>query len=175
MPDYTQKPLSLSRRREVYRPTKGVWLWTGAGCIVATIVVGFAWGGWVTGGPARSMASDAADGARAQLAAMVCVAGFNHGPDAVAQLADSEEGSDYQRGDMLVKSGWLTMPGSTDPVRGAADICARAEKPTSAGSEDRGRRIEKCPGRRADGRVAPQDNRARNRGSVPLHGGGAPG
>ena len=92
VPDYTQKPLSLSRRWEAYRPTKGVWLWTGAGCIVATIVVGFAWGGWVTGGTARSMASDAADGARAQLAAMVCVAGFNHGPDAVAQLADAEEG-----------------------------------------------------------------------------------
>ena len=92
VPDYTHKPLSLSRRWEAYRPTKGVWLWTSAGCIVATIVVGFAWGGWVTGGTATSMASDAADGARAQLAAMVCVAGFNHGPDAVAQLADAEEG-----------------------------------------------------------------------------------
>ena len=89
MPDYTPKPLSLSRRWEAYRPTKGVWLWTGAGCIVSTIVVGFAWGGWVTGGTATRMASDAADGARAQLAAMVCVAGFNHGPDAVAQLLPS--------------------------------------------------------------------------------------
>ena len=87
VPDYTQKPLSLSRRWEAYRPTKGVWLWTSAGCIVATIVVGFAWGGWVTGGTATRMASDAADGARAQLAAMVGVADFNHGPDAVAQLA----------------------------------------------------------------------------------------
>jgi hypothetical protein len=24
---------------------------------------------------------------------------------------------------MIVKGGWATMPGSTDPVRGAADIC----------------------------------------------------
>ena len=39
------------------------------------------------------MASDAADGARAQLAAMVCVAGFNHGPDAVAQLAELKKAS----------------------------------------------------------------------------------
>jgi len=57
------------------------------------------------------------------LAAMVCVAGFNHGPDAVAQLAELKKASSYQRGDMLIKSGWLTLPGSTDPVQGAADIC----------------------------------------------------
>jgi len=123
VPDNTHKPLSLSRRWEAYRPTKGVWLWTSAGCIVATIIVGFAWGGWVTGGTATRMASDSANGARAQLAAMVCVAGFNHGPDAVAQLAELKKTSSYQRGDMLIKSGWLTLPGSTDPVQGAADIC----------------------------------------------------
>jgi hypothetical protein len=67
VPYNTQKPLSLSRRWEAYRPTKGVWLWTSAGCVVATIVVGFAWGGWVTGGSAERMVSDAANGARAQL------------------------------------------------------------------------------------------------------------
>jgi hypothetical protein len=117
--------LSLGRRWEAYRPTKGIWFWSSLGCIVATIVVGFAWGGWVTGGTATRMASDAADGARAQLAATVCVASFNNGPDAVAQLAALTKASSYQRGDMLVKSGWLTLPGSTDPVAGAADICVQ--------------------------------------------------
>jgi hypothetical protein len=131
VPDYSPKPLSLSRRWEAYRPTKGVWLWTGAGCIVATIVVGFAWGGWVTGGTATRMASDAADGARAQLAAMVCVAGFNHGPDVVAQLAELKKASSYEGSRILVKNGWATMPGSTDPVAGAADICV--QKLMSAG------------------------------------------
>ena len=143
MPNYTPKPpkpLKFSRRWEAYRPTKGVWLWTGAGCIVATIVVGFAWGGWVTGGTATRMASDAADGARAQLAAMVCVADFNHGPDAVAQLAALKKASDYQRGDMLVKSGWLTMPGSADPVAGSGRYL-RAEA-DERGSEDSDRRVE---------------------------------
>ena len=125
MPDNTHKPLSLGRRWEAYRPTKGIWFWSSLGCIVATIVVGFAWGGWVTGGTATRMASDAADGARAQLAATVCVASFNNGPDAVAQLAALTKASSYQRGDMLVKSGWLTLPGSTDPVAGAADICVQ--------------------------------------------------
>jgi hypothetical protein len=36
----------------------------------------------------------------------------------------------YQRGDMLVKGGWLTLPGSAEPVVGAANICA--QKLTSA-------------------------------------------
>jgi hypothetical protein len=125
MPDNIHKPLSLGRRWEAYRPTKGVWFWSSASCIVATIVVGFAWGGWVTGGTATRMASDAADSAQAQLAATVCVASFNRGPDAVAQLAALKKASSYQRGDMLVKSGWLTMPGSADPVTGAADICVQ--------------------------------------------------
>jgi hypothetical protein len=115
--------LSLARRWGAYRPTKGVWFWSSAGCVVATIVVGFAWGGWVTGGTATRMASDAADGARAQLAAMTCVTRFDRGPDAVAQLAALKKADTYQRGDMIVKGGWVTMPGSPDPVAGAADIC----------------------------------------------------
>ena len=90
---------SIGSSWEAYRPTKGVWLWSCAGCVVATIVVGFAWGGWVTDGTATRMASDAADGARAQLR-RVCVAPFNHGPDAVAQLAALKKASSYQRGDI---------------------------------------------------------------------------
>jgi hypothetical protein len=57
------------------------------------------------------------------LAATACVARFNLGTDAVDQLAALKKASSYQRGDMIVKGGWATMPGSTDPVRGAADIC----------------------------------------------------
>ena len=113
----------LGKRWEAYRPSKGGWFWSCAGCVVATIVVGFTWGGWVMGSTAEHMARDAADGARAQLAAMACVARFDLGPDAIEQLAALKKASSYQRGDMIIKSGWATMPGSTDPVRGAADIC----------------------------------------------------
>jgi hypothetical protein len=114
---------SLVRRWEAYRPTKGVWFWSCAGSIVATIVVGFAWGGWVMGTTAERMASDAAGAARAQLAATAYVTLFNQGPDVVAQLATLNNASSYQRSEMIAKGGWVTMPGSTDPIRGAADIC----------------------------------------------------
>lgn len=114
---------SLAKRWEAFRPTKGVWIWSCVGCVVATIVVGFTYGGWVMGTTAERMANDAAGAARAQLAAAACVTLFNQGPDAIAQLADLKKASSYQRSDMIVKGGWVTVPGSIEPVRGAADIC----------------------------------------------------
>jgi hypothetical protein len=116
---------SIGSRWETYRPSKAVWLWSCAACIVATIVVGFAWGGWVTGGTATRMASEAADGARARLASASCVTRFGQGSDAVAQLAVLKKASSYEQGDIIKKGGWVTMPGSTEPVAGAADICAQ--------------------------------------------------
>lgn len=117
---------SFGGRWAAYQPSKAIWFWSCAACAVATIVVGFAWGGWVTGGAATRMAGDAADRARAQLAAASCVARFEHGPDAVAQLAALKKTDSYERGDLIKKGGWVTMPGSTDPVAGAADICAQS-------------------------------------------------
>jgi hypothetical protein len=106
-----------------YRPSKGIWFWSCLGSCIATMVVGFAWGGWVTGGTATRMATDAARGARAQLAAESCVFRFNQGPEMSAQLAELKKVSSYQRNSLLIKGGWATMPGDTDPVVGAADIC----------------------------------------------------
>ena len=114
---------SFAKRWETFRPTKGVWLWSCVGCVVATIVIGFTYGGWVMGTTAERMANDAAGVARAQLAAAACVALFNQGPDAISQLAELKNASSHQRSDMIVKGGWATVPGSIEPVRGAAEIC----------------------------------------------------
>jgi hypothetical protein len=116
---------SLGRRWEDYRPSKGIWFWSGAACVIATMVIGFTWGGWVTGGTATKLAADAANGARAQLAAANCIDRFENGPDAAAQLAALKKADAYERSDLIRKNGWATMPGSKDPVTGAADICAQ--------------------------------------------------
>src|SRR5690349_16235706 len=79
---------TLSRRRAAYRPSKGGWLWSCVGVSVATMIVGFGWGGWVTGGTATRMAADAAHDARAKLGAASCVYRFNQGPEMSAQLAE---------------------------------------------------------------------------------------
>jgi hypothetical protein len=116
--------MSLSQRWEKYNPSKTVLFWACALCVVGAMVIGFSWGGWVTGGTATSMAKNARDTARAQMAAASCVDRFGAGPDAVAQLAALKNAAVYQRSNMLTKSGWATMPGSKDSVDGAADICA---------------------------------------------------
>ena len=116
--------MSLSQRWERYNPSKAVLVWACLFCVVGTMVIGFSWGGWVTGGTATSMAKNARDTARAQMAAASCVDRFGAGPDAVAQLAALKNAAVYQRSNMLTKSGWATMPGSKDSVDGAADICA---------------------------------------------------
>lgn len=83
---------SLARRWENYRPSKATWFWSCAACIVATLVVRFTWGGWVTGGTSTRMAADAADWARAQMAAAGCVNRFGGGSAAVAQLTELKNG-----------------------------------------------------------------------------------
>lgn len=117
--------VSLGRRWEAYRPSKTLLFWSCAACVLATIVVGFTWGGWVTGGSATKMAADAASGARAQLAAAECVARFKTAPDATAQLIALKNASSYDQGGLIEKGGWVTFAGSTDPVAGAGDLCAQ--------------------------------------------------
>ena len=79
---------SLGQRWEAYRPTKGRLFWScAAGAIAGMIIVGFNWGGWMTGGTARSMAENAGVSARNGLAAAVCVDRFQAADDAHAQLA----------------------------------------------------------------------------------------
>src|ERR687892_466365 len=91
-----------------YRPTKTVWFWSCAGCVAATIVLGFTWGGWVTGGTAAYRAAEAREAGRAELAATVCVERFVTADDARTQLAALKEESTWSRDDTIVEGGWAT-------------------------------------------------------------------
>src|SRR5689334_1097416 len=56
----SSKP-SLARRWEDYQPGKSTLFWACAATVIATLIVGFNWGGWVTGGTSRSLAATAGD------------------------------------------------------------------------------------------------------------------
>ena len=111
-------------RWQAWRPTKTAYFWSCVACVVATIIVGFAWGGWVTGGTAHQMATNAAEEARTQLAAAVCVDRFMRGPDVQARLASLKKSDYWSRDDFLVKGGWVTLAGEKQPIDGAAELCA---------------------------------------------------
>jgi hypothetical protein len=98
-------------------------LFGGVAGAVAISIAGFSWGGWVTGGSAREMA---ADQARLEVVAAlvpVCVEQSKQDPNVIATLASLEGESSYKRGEMLMKTGWATMPGSTTPDRNVAKAC----------------------------------------------------
>jgi hypothetical protein len=114
---------SLGQRWEASRPTKTVLFWSCAGCAVATIVVGFTWGGWTTGGTARSAAREAALGSRNELAAAVCVDRFKAAADGPAQLVALKALGSWDRGPFVEKGGWAAMPDKVAPGDGTARLC----------------------------------------------------
>src|SRR4051794_35394826 len=114
---------SLGQRWEASRPTKTLTFWSCAGCAVATIVVGFTWGGWTTGGTARSTAQEAALGSRNELAAAVCVDRFKAAGDAPAQLVALKALGSWDRGPFVEKGGWAAMPVGAGNTDRAARLC----------------------------------------------------
>ncbi|HEX6015703.1 MAG TPA: hypothetical protein VFY87_28645 [Geminicoccaceae bacterium] len=115
---------TLGQHWETFRPTKAALVWSCVACTVGATVLGFTWGGWVTGGTARSMAEDAAAGARSELAAAVCVDRFKAGGDASAQLAALKGLSGWDRGSFIEKGGWAIMPDQAKTTNKAAKLCA---------------------------------------------------
>jgi hypothetical protein len=118
---------SLFRRWEDYQPSKTIMVWACIAAAVAAIVVGFSWGGWVTGGTSRAMAATAAETARGDLASAICVERFNAAPDAAAKLFELKALSDsYKKRQFVEAGGWATMPGQTSPDKRGAEACATA-------------------------------------------------
>ena len=89
----------------------------------ALAIVGFSWGGWVTGGTANQMASDQARLEVVAALVPICIDQSKQDPQVVETLADLAAANTYKRSDMLMKAGWATMPGSTDPNREVARAC----------------------------------------------------
>ena len=90
---------------------------------IAVATVGFSWGGWMTGSNARQMASDVAQLEVVAALVPICMEQSKQDPQVVATLAQMKSAGTYERGDMLMKTGWATMPGSTDPDRQVAIAC----------------------------------------------------
>jgi hypothetical protein len=129
---------TLTQRWDAFRPTKTVLAWSCAACAIAAVAAGFTWGGWVTGGTARTMAEAAAVGARNELVAAVCVDRFKAGSDVTAQLTALKELQGWNRATFVQKAGWATMPDRAEPNDKAARLCAdqlaALDMPTAAAS-----------------------------------------
>jgi hypothetical protein len=100
-------------------------LWGAVGGAAALAVVGFGFGGWMTGSKAAEFAQQRADKAVVAVLAPMCVDKFRH-----AQNADDNLGKlnaisySWEKGSYVSKGGWATLPGSGEPNPAVAQACA---------------------------------------------------
>ena len=108
---------------------------------VACMIVGFSWGGWVTGGTARKDAATAAHDAVVVALAPICADRFRTQGDAPAKIAELAKASSWERGSVVEKSGYALMPGSkttdSDVARACAEMLATRRLPRPDGYPSR--------------------------------------
>ena len=120
-----KQKVSFRRWWDEARPTKTVVFWSWVASVVLTMIIGFAWGGWVTGGTALKLAEKMADDAVVKRLAPMCVVQFNRDPGKDQKLKELKEVGSYQGGEYVEKQGWATMPGEEKPDSKVAEECAR--------------------------------------------------
>lgn len=94
-----------------------------AGGAIILALVGFNWGGWLTGGTADKQARAAAHDAVVAALAPICAERFRAQNDAGAKIAALASGSEWERGNAIEKSGFATMPGAKDADSDVARAC----------------------------------------------------
>lgn len=97
----------------------------GAVCGAAAVaIIGFSYGGWVTAGTSETIATQKATKAVVAALAPICVANFNRGNDAPAQLAALKKVGSWEQGAFITKGGWAAMPGTSTVDDTMASSCA---------------------------------------------------
>lgn len=97
----------------------------GAACGAAALaVIGFSWGGWVTGGTARTMAADQSKADVVSALSLICIDQSKRDPQLAERIAAIKAASSWNRGDLIMKNGWATMPGAAEGNSQVAKDCA---------------------------------------------------
>lgn len=99
-------------------------LWGAVGGAAALAMIGFTWGGWVTGGTAETLAGERASAAVVQALAPICADNFRNGKDAAAQLVKLKKISSWQQAAFVEEGGWAKMPGTASIDTAMARACA---------------------------------------------------
>ena len=86
-------------------------------------VVGFSWGGWMTGGSADKMANAMSRDNVIAALVPVCLDMARTDTQRAAKITTIKEASSYKRKDAVMEAGWATVPGSQSPNRELAQAC----------------------------------------------------
>ena len=99
-------------------------VWGAIGGAIVLAIVGFAWGGWVTGSTALKTAEETAEDAVITRLAPICVEQFNQDSEKDQKLIELKKEESWKRSDYVTKQGWATMPGEEKADRRVASKCA---------------------------------------------------
>ncbi len=97
-----------------------VGIWSAIGGAIVLAIIGFNWGGWVTGGTAQIMAGEAV----VDRLALICVAQFNQDPEQAQKIKELKKTDYWTRDSYVEKQGWATMPGEKKPDSKVTAECA---------------------------------------------------
>jgi hypothetical protein len=116
---------SLGQRWGGVQPTKTHLVWACILTAIITMIIGFNWGGWVTGGNSLKAGVLVGQDAVVQRLAPICFAQFNQIPDKAVKMGELKALSSYQQTQYVQDQGWATMPGEEKPERKVAENCAK--------------------------------------------------
>jgi hypothetical protein len=92
---------------------------------IATMIVGFNYGGWYLGSSAGTLAQKQSTAAVAAALVPVCVRQSQADPEGATKLkAFSAIKSTNEQRDFVMKAGWATMPKADAPNQDLASACA---------------------------------------------------
>lgn len=92
---------------------------------IATMLVGFNYGGWYLGSSADSLAQKQSSAAVITALVPVCVSQSQVDPEGATKLnAFRELKASYEQRDFVMKAGWATVPKSAAPNEDLASACA---------------------------------------------------
>jgi hypothetical protein len=99
-------------------------LWGAVGGAIVLAIVGFNWGGWVTGGAAVAMAKETAATAVAERLGTICVAQFNRDTTKSQKLFEMKDKDTWEKGRYIDTQSWAIMPGDEKAESGVS-ACAK--------------------------------------------------
>jgi len=107
-------------------------VWGAVGGAIATLILGFYWGGWETTSSANRMANEQSEKKVIAALAPFCVDRFLKSADAMQSAELLKFTTNYERGSFLEMAGYTNLPGSTVTNwavgRACGDLLAAAAK-----------------------------------------------
>jgi hypothetical protein len=91
---------------------------------LATVLIGFNWGGWTRESTSREMSARNVSAALVAVLAPMCVDRFRQGANGAINMAEFKKVNSWMQDSYIQKGGWATFPGMDSPDLAVARACA---------------------------------------------------